>query len=208
MNRLTELFEASNSSADYAKNYLNHLVEIVDRLDLHNIGAVMDEILATRDKGGRIFFVGNGGSAATASHFANDIAIGTRTAGVKPFKAISLTDNMAVITALANDEGYDEIFKKQLEVVMEDGDLVVAISASGNSPNIINAVEYAHKRGNRVIGLSGFDGGQLMQMSDIAVNIPTHKGEYGPVEDFHMILDHLFGTYFNQIVLNESRHEI
>lgn len=205
MNELTNIFKDASSPEDYARNYFKHLAKIIDRIDMKSIGAVIDLILETRNKGNAIYFIGNGGSAATASHFANDLSIGTRTSGLKPFKAISLTDNMAVITALGNDNGFDEIFVKQLEVVILPGDILVAISASGNSPNLIKAAKLAKERNNKVIGLTGFDGGMLKEISDYNIHIPTDKGEYGPVEDLHMILDHLFGTYLNQVVLNERK---
>ena len=101
-------------------------------------------LLESRERASSVFFIGNGGSAATASHFANDIAIGTRT-DEKPFRAISLCDNQAVITAIANDDGYEEIFSQQLQVLLKKQDVVIAISASGNSPNLIRAIETAKK---------------------------------------------------------------
>tara|TARA_R110000868_G_scaffold155691_6_gene382189 strand:- start:60870 stop:61490 length:621 start_codon:yes stop_codon:yes gene_type:complete len=205
MNELTNIYKNSSSPQEYAKKYFKHLVNIMDRIDTNSIGEVIDLILDTRNKGKSIYFIGNGGSAATASHFANDLSIGTRTSGLKPFKAISLTDNMAVITAIGNDNGYEEIFLRQLEVAIQPGDIVVAISASGNSPNLIKAINFAKERKNKVVGLTGFDGGELKKLSDFNIHIPTDKGEYGPVEDFHMILDHLFGTYLNQVVLDERR---
>ena len=128
-------------------------------------------------------------------HFANDLSIGTRTGDNRPFRAISLTDNVAVMTALANDEGYDAMFIDQLKVHFSEGDSLVAISASGNSPNVIVAVEYVKSRGGTVVGLTGFDGGKLRQLSDISLHVATDKGEYGPVEDMHMIFDHLIGSY-------------
>ena len=118
----------------------------------------------------------------------------------KPFKAMSLTDNMAVITAVGNDDGYEHIFTKQLQNFAKPKDVLVAISASGNSPNIIHAVEFAKSRDLKVIGLTGFDGGKLREMSDIRIHVETRKGEYGPVEDVHMFVDHLIGTYFNRVV--------
>jgi D-sedoheptulose 7-phosphate isomerase len=153
-----------------------------------------------------VFFIGNGGSAATASHFANDIAIGTRTGDAKPFRAMALTDNVAVLTALANDNGYDSIFVDQLKVHLRDGDALVAISASGNSPNVIAAVEYARSRGAKVVGLTGFDGGKLRTLSDIAIHAQTAKGEYGPVEDLHMVVDHLVGSDLAARVRRERRN--
>src|SRR6185369_2467294 len=110
------------------------------------IAKFIEILLQARERHARIYFIGNGGSAATASHFANDIAIGTRS-WAKPFRAISLTDNVAILTAIGNDYGYTEIFVAQLKAVMEPNDVVVAISASGNSPNIIEAVRYANEQG-------------------------------------------------------------
>ena len=109
----------------------------------------------------------------------------------RPFRAISLTDNVPVLTAIANDYGYDEIFLKQLEVLMSPGDVVVAISVSGNSPNVLRAVEYAQAHGATTVALTGFDGGKLRPLAQLGVHVPTTRGEYGPAEDVHMILDHL-----------------
>ena len=99
------------------------------------------------------------------------------------------------MTALANDEGYEKMFVDQLKVHMRDGDALVAISASGNSLNVIAAVEYAKSRGATIVGLTGFDGGKLRELSDISLHVPTARGEYGPVEDLHMIFDHLIGSF-------------
>ena len=148
-----------------------------------------------------IFFIGNGGSAATASHFANDMAIGTRTYE-KPFRAISLCDNQAVITAIANDDGYEKIFSQQLQVLLKKQDVVVAISASGNSPNLLDAIDTAKKMNTITVGISAFDGGKMKEMVDISVHVPTEKGEYGPAEDAHMVLDHLVSNYLMRLVRN------
>ena len=106
--------------------------------------------------------------------------------------------------ALANDEGYDRMFVDQLKIQMRDGDSLVAISASGNSPNVIAAVEYAQSRSATIVGLTGFDGGRLKELSDISLHVQTAKGEYGPVEDIHMIFDHLVGSYLNAEVRTRS----
>lgn len=171
-------------------------------MDRESIAKMGQSILAAREAGKKIIFLGNGGSAATASHFVNDIAIGTRSPH-KPFKAIALTDNMAIVTAIGNDDGFEEIFVKQLEVYLETGDLVVAISASGNSPNVIKAVQLCKRRGNSVVGITGFDGGELKKICDINVHVQTEKAEYGPVEDVHMVLDHLLGSYLIRHVQKE-----
>ncbi len=193
IDKLTKLH--TEDAAGYARAYLDYLASCFAAIDCAAIDAFIKLLLAARKSGHSVFFIGNGGSAATASHFANDISIGTRTGDTLPFRAVSLTDNVAVMTALANDEGYDRMFVDQLRVHMRDGDSLVAISASGNSPNLIEAVDYAKTRGATVVGLTGFDGGRLREKSDISLHVPTDKGEYGPVEDIHMIFDHLIGSY-------------
>lgn len=196
MNQIDELTKLhAEDPAGYARAYLDYLSSCFAAIDCSALDAFVKLLLAARESGHTVFFIGNGGSAATASHFANDISIGTRTGDDRPFRALSLTDNVAVMTALANDEGYDRMFVDQLKVHMKDGDSLVAISASGNSPNLLEAAAYARARGATVVGLTGFDGGKLREMSDISLHVQTAKGEYGPVEDVHMIFDHLIGSY-------------
>ena len=196
MNKIDEMTaHHSDDPAAYARAYLEYLASCFSNIDHEAVGAFVRLLLGARENGNTVFFIGNGGSAATASHFANDISVGTRTGDEKPFRAVSLTDNVAVMTALANDEGYDRMFADQLKIHMREGDSLVAISASGNSPNIINAVNYARSRGATVVGLTGFDGGALRGASDISLHVETAKGEYGPVEDLHMIFDHLIGSF-------------
>lgn len=200
MSTLDRLYDTSPAPCDYASAYADHLSSMLKQLDIATIGRVIEMFLAARETGNRIFFCGNGGSAATASHFANDIAIGTRSPQ-KPFRAVSLTDNVAVITAIANDDGYDHIFVQQLQTLMEPGDLVVAISASGNSQNVVAAVEYANAHGNPTIALTGFDGGKLKVAATVTIHINSLKGDYGPVEDMHMVLDHMIGSYLMRAVI-------
>lgn len=199
MNKLDQIYSEArlqkNSGAEYAKRYCNYLAELLGQLDYTAIEAFATQLLEARKSGKKIYFIGNGGSAATATHFANDLQIGPTPHTNSSFKAVALTDNNAIITCIANDFGYDEIFRRQLSVLLEPGDIVVAISASGNSPNIISAIDYCKQKGNFVIGISGFDGGLLKQKSDLSINIVTQKGEYGPVEDLHMVLDHLVSTF-------------
>lgn len=197
MNELNKMFSQSNSAAEYARAYSEYLGKLTSELDFDAISHFVDVLLHARQNRKTIYFVGNGGSAATASHFANDLAIGTRCPEL-PFKVVSLTDNVPVLTAIGNDFGYDQLFVKQLEVHMERGDVLVAISASGNSPNIIKAVEFANAMGNTTVGLSGFDGGQLKKLCKHVIHVQTNKGEYGPVEDVHMFLDHLIMTYLSE----------
>ncbi len=198
-NKLDEIFAANRKPADFAKEYSAYLATILGKLDYNEIGKMIETVLDARERGAHVFFIGNGGSAATASHFANDISIGTRVTD-KPFKAMALTDNVAIMTAVGNDDGYEYIFTKQLQNFANPGDVLVAISASGNSPNIIHTVQYARQKGLKIVGLTGFDGGKLRELSDIKIHVQTAKGEYGPVEDVHMFVDHLIGSYFNRIV--------
>lgn len=195
MNTLDRIHEESQGRGeDFAKAYCNYLSELLSKLDYSKISSFAEKLLEAREKEQRIIFMGNGGSAATASHFANDLSIGPRDFD-KPFRALSLTDNVPVMTAIANDFGYEDIFVLQLKSLLKPKDVVVAISASGNSPNIVKALEYAKDQGAYIVGLSGFDGGKLAQMADLSICIETPKGEYGPVEDLHMVLDHLLGAY-------------
>ena len=115
--------------------------------------------------------------------------------GQPGFRAISLTDNVALMTAIANDDGYENVFTGQMRDLFKKGDMLVAISASGNSPNVLAAAKVAHELGGEVVGITGFDGGELRRLSDCVVHVPSEKGEYGPVEDVHMILDHLLTSY-------------
>jgi len=194
MNQLENFFSKNNSAELYAKEYINYLSDVFAQISLEDISKFINKLIDARNKSSTVYFIGNGGSAATASHFANDLAIGTRSHNL-PLKAVSLCDNNAILTAIANDYGYDQIFQKQLEVILKPEDLVVAISASGNSTNLINAINFANSRQVCTIGLTSFDGGKLKKISNLSVHIPALKGEYGPAEDGHMMLDHLVGSY-------------
>lgn len=194
MNTLERLFQQYPSSDGFAREYVRHLSNVLASVETGDIAAFANVLLDARSRGAAVFFIGNGGSAATASHFANDLGIGTCT-WEKPFRVMSLTDNVAMLTAVANDFGYVEVFVRQLQLMLQPGDVVVAISASGNSPNVLHAVEYANEHNAFTVGLTGFDGGRLRQIVKLSVHVPTSPGEYGPVEDAHMMLDHLLGTY-------------
>lgn len=200
-NNVDKIFSESVEIKEFSISYVEYLKTLLDRLDHDAITEFIKICLKTREEGRKLIFIGNGGSAATSSHFANDIGYGTR-CYEKPFRALSLSDNNAVITAIGNDDGYDQIFKKQLQVVMSQGDVVIAISASGNSPNLVEAVNYANEKGNKTIGLLGFEGGKLLEICSSNIHIKTPHGEYGPVEDLHMILDHLVGNYLLRFVKN------
>jgi len=194
-NLLKAYSEGKGGAENYAGGYVRYLKSVLDNLDLAAIAEFARRLEAVRAAQRTVFFVGNGGSAATCSHFANDLAKACRSVGVPGFRAISLTDNVALMTAIANDDGYENVFAGQMRDLFKKGDMLVAISASGNSPNVLAAARLAGELGGEVVGITGFDGGELRRLSDCVVHVPSEKGEYGPVEDVHMIVDHLVTSY-------------
>ncbi len=199
MNRIDEFFDESSNVLEYSRAYFEYLSSILKKISTIEIDNFIKVLLGARDRGSIIYFIGNGGSAATASHFSNDLSIGTREYD-KPFKVISLCDNNAILTAISNDDGFDSVFSQQLQVLLNKGDVVVAISASGNSVNLLKAFDVAKQKGATTVGLSAFDGGKLKIEADISVHVPTGKGEYGPAEDAHMVLDHLVSNYLMRFI--------
>lgn len=151
---------------------------------------VVDLLDRTRSNGGTIYIAGNGGSASTASHWVNDLGKATKCNGKPAMRVISLNDNVSWLTALANDEGYERVFTGQLENFAKAGDVLIVISASGNSPNLVHVVDFAKSKGVLTVGLLGFDGGVLKTMVDESLWIRTEKGAYGVVEGAHSVLCH------------------
>lgn len=192
MNNIDRFF--TSEPVAFAEAYIKYLQSVLGRINTADIGRFIETLLDARRRGATIFFIGNGGSAATSSHFANDLAYGTNNYE-QPFRVISLTDSVPVLTALGNDFGYDEIFVRQLRVLAKQGDVLIAISASGNSPNLIKAFDYALSTGIKTVAITAFDGGKMKTMADECVHVPTEPKEYGPAEDAHMALDHLVGAY-------------
>jgi len=176
--------------------YINNLIELLQNIDYEIVDQIIKILEEAAHKQSSIYIIGNGGSAATASHMVNDLGAGLRRRGLINLDITSLADNVPVITAIANDIGYENIFYMQLEGLLKPEDLIIAISCSGNSPNIVKAVEYAKNIGSTIIGITGFDGGDLKKLSDVNFHIEAPKGEYGLVEDMHMILDHMIYSYY------------
>jgi D-sedoheptulose 7-phosphate isomerase len=177
-----------------ASEYLQSFMLLLDRIDLQAVERVVQCLENARDNSATIYVAGNGGSAATASHWVNDLGKATKVGGLTPMRVMSLSDNISWLTALANDEGYDRVFAGQLENFAQPRDVLVVISASGNSPNLVRAVEFARSRGVVTIGLLGFDGGILKSMVNETLLLPTHKGAYGLVESGHALLCHVLTT--------------
>lgn len=185
------------TASEFAKDYINELKQVLDRIPLEPIDGIIQTIEQARDEKRQVFVIGNGGSAATASHMMNDLCKGTLGhKGDAPWprlRVIALTDNVSLMTAWANDTDYNHVFSEPLKNLAQRGDVLVAISASGNSPNIIAAAEAAKQIGVKVIGLTGFGGGKLAKMAEVSFVVPSDG--YGPVEDVHMILDHIITGY-------------
>lgn len=184
-------------AGEFAKDYIKGLKDVLDRIPLGPVDEIIEAIELAQNERRQVFVIGNGGSAATASHMMNDLCKGTLGhKGDAPWprlRVIALTDNVSLMTAWANDTDYTHVFSEPLKNLAERGDVLIAISASGNSPNIIAAVEAAKQIGVKVIGLAGFTGGKLAKLADISFVVPSDG--YGPVEDVHMILDHIITGY-------------
>jgi D-sedoheptulose 7-phosphate isomerase len=177
----------------FARQYAADVSRILATLDVDAVAAGLALLEAAHAASKQVFLVGNGGSAATASHWANDLTWGLVRAGIRPLRAIALTDNVPVITAIANDSSYDEVFSRQLDALATPGDLLIAISGSGNSPNVLRAVELAREKGLKTLGILGMKGGKVGPLVDVRVVVDA--SDYGPIEDLHMVLDHLALAY-------------
>lgn len=188
---------------DYINEYLEKLKAGFDSVDVQQIDAAVNELFNAWKNGKKVIIFGNGGSAATASHMVCDLNKTTLSGyeQKKRFKAICLNDNVPTMTAYANDGAYDDIFVEQLKNFLEKGDIVVALSGSGNSANVVRAVEYAKNNGAKVIGFGGFKGGKLKGLSDIFIWFK--EAHYGRVEDFHMVLNHLITERLKELIAKE-----
>lgn len=170
------------------EDYLERFSALVATIDVDAVVAAVDALRAARDADRTIFIAGNGGSAATASHLTNDLGKATKRSGQAYVRVMCLTDNIPWVTALANDEGYERVFSGQLENFAGEGDVLIVISASGSSPNLVSAVDLAEEKAMTVVGLLGFDGGVLRDRVDHLLLAETPKGEYGLVESAHSVI--------------------
>jgi D-sedoheptulose 7-phosphate isomerase len=172
--------------------YLTELHEAMQTVLAPPLEEALEVLLAARQRGATVYFCGNGGSASTASHFALDLSKNTRHPVKGRFRTASFVDNVGMVTAWGNDDGYDRVFVEQAQTLMRTGDVLVAISGSGNSPNVLLAADYARELGCPVIALIGFDGGKLRQKADVALIVPGKNIEQA--EDGHLILNHAICT--------------
>jgi D-sedoheptulose 7-phosphate isomerase len=186
----------------YVNSYIERLVETISALPRDQLGAMGEMLYRAYRNERQVFTVGNGGSASTASHMAADLGKNTIGPHMRRFRIISLNDNAAIVTALANDLGYENIFSEQLMNLIRPGDLLVAISASGNSPNVLKAIRYAREQCAEVMAILGFDGGVAATLADLAVVVPIDH--YGIVEDAHLIVNHILVDYFKVRLIQEQ----
>lgn len=193
------------SSPDFAEvvtRYRNRLNQAVEGLDMNEIDQFAFELLGARQRGSTIFLAGNGGSASTVNHYAIDWALGTEVDN-PPFRVLSLSDSVASLSATGNDKTFDLVFARPLRRLSEEGDVLVVVSASGNSPNLLAAVSVAREKGVRVVAVTGFDGGKLKSLADVSVHIPTALGDYGVAEDLHLSVGHIIKEMLITAVGNE-----
>lgn len=182
------------------REYLEMEIKTLEALDVDMIDRGMREIEAAYRREGTIYIFGNGGSGSTASHYTNDFNKGLSENLEKKFRFVCLNENIPTVLAVANDFGYDEVFRYQLRGRLRPGDLVIGISGSGNSPNVVNAIEYAKDQGVRTLGIVGYDGGKLKRLVDVPLHVPVMNMQLS--EDVHMIFDHLMMTVFMTAWMN------
>tara|TARA_B100001057_G_C22635021_1_gene865898 strand:+ start:55 stop:690 length:636 start_codon:yes stop_codon:yes gene_type:complete len=198
MEDIKKISQKSKNIKEFSLNYFKRLKKIFENINEKQLTKFEKNLLDARSKGKTIFVFGNGGSASTATTMANDLGfdIIKKTKTNKAFKLLSINDNTSVLTAIANDVGYENIFINQLKIHYRKGDIAIILSASGNSKNLIHAAKWLKKKGGKVLSIVGFEGGQLKKVSDNCLYFKTEKTEYGPIEDIHLIINHIFAHWF------------
>jgi D-sedoheptulose 7-phosphate isomerase len=178
----------------FSESYKQQLIETIEKIDDSKVNEAATWLTQARDEGRHIFVCGNGGSASTASHFACDIVKGASYQRDKRFRIMALTDSLPTLTAYSNDVSYDCVFTEQLKNFAQPGDVVMAISGSGNSPNVLNAIEFANGAGCKTIALTGRDGGKLGNLAQLNIQVPVQH--MGRIEDAHLIICHMIAYNF------------
>ena len=188
----------TNTLKLFFEDYRARLNKLLDQVDINELEKVIDIMVKTFKSGNTLYVCGNGGSAATASHIQADFSFFVRYFTKFRPKVRALTDNIPMITAVGNDTTFDDIFTEQLKGHFQKGDAIICISASGNSENVVRAAQYANEHGGRSIGFIGFTGGKLKEVCNCSLYTENPKGDYGPIEDLHMIYDHLIVNYLSK----------
>ena len=183
-----------SGGSDFPELYKADLLRSIETVDLEKVRRAIDILSRARDEGRQIFVCGNGGSASTASHFACDMVKGASFGRRRRFRIMALTDSLPTLTAYSNDVSYDCVFAEQLKNFAQPGDVVMAFSGSGNSPNVLRAVEYGNSLGCQTIAMTGRDGGKLGALAQL--NIQVSHAHMGHIEDGHMVAMHMIVYYF------------
>jgi D-sedoheptulose 7-phosphate isomerase len=191
---------------DMVERYLAEIEAAVKRIDRTAVRAVVDALYACWARGGTTYLIGNGGSAATASHMMNDLTKCTIVDGRPRFRAMALTDNVPLMSAFANDQSYEDIFTEPLRAHLDGRDVVLALSGSGNSPNVLRAIAFAKEAGAMTIGMCGDTGGRLAKLADIAVLVPAAR--IGQQEDGHLILNHAISLALHERIAATASHGV
>lgn len=192
--------------ADHVADYLDRLSTSLAKIPREDIAALGELLYRAYHMSAAVFIVGNGGSAATASHMAADLAKNTIGPQMRRFRVMSLNDNVSLLTALANDDGYENVFREQLVNLINPSDVLIVISASGNSPNVLRAVEYAKSRHAQTVGLLGFDGGRTLGLVDHPILVRSR--DYGVIEDAHLVLNHILVEHFSRRLAEERTWQV
>ncbi len=187
----------------FSKKYFQKLKFIFNKIDLNKISKLSKYFEACRNNNSKIIVIGNGGSAVNATAMSNDLGFDIlKKTKKKPFRIISLTDNNAISTAISNDIGFENIFLSQLKTIYEKNDMLLVLSVSGNSKNLIKASNWFKKKGGIIFGILGCDGGKLKKLCDEKIIVPSKKGEFGPVEDFQLIINHILAHWYQVTLKN------
>ncbi len=195
MTQPTPLWQDATSASDLLSSHVDSLARLMSGLDLTAIEQAGELLDQASQNGSTIYTAGNGGSAATALHIAADLSWGRRMGDQNRPKAISLAANSPIMTALANDVSFDDVFTEQMISLFRRGDLLIVISASGNSENVLRAAEFAKTHGGSTVAMSGFDGGKLNGACDVNIHVPTPSRAYELVEDVHHSVCHMLANY-------------
>jgi D-sedoheptulose 7-phosphate isomerase len=187
-------------------SYLDELRDAIDELPRDRLVQLGELLYRAYRDGKNVFTLGNGGSASTASHMAADLAKNTIERNMRRFRILSLNDNTSLLTALANDLGYEHVFTEQLKNLIRAGDVLVAISASGNSPNVVGAIECARERSAEVAAIVGFGGGRAAELADLAIVVES--SHYGIVEDLHLVINHVLVDHFKERLADERAWQV
>lgn len=196
MNHLEAIYTtAQGRSASYVQSYFARMSELMQCLDPQAIEQMIQAMEQAAAAGKTIYLIANGGSSAVASHMVNDLVVLGLMPDQTPLRALALSDNAASVLSIGNDFGFEQIFERQLKALLNPGDLVIAMSVSGNSPNILRGVAAARELGAVTVGWAGFGGGALATACDLCIRIPATNDEYGPVEDMFSVLGHASVTW-------------